>query len=512
MKKALFILLLALTPWSLMSAQQLPHPPTGKSDVREQVGALDEEFEDFRRHDQAGESMLADDYFGIAVSGHTYDKTSTIELFRSGRVHTSSLEISDRTVRVYGNTAIVTVSRHLNDAIDGIPRQEQHRCTKVWVKRNGKWQVVSFQATKIATPSTAVISQPTSPSAVGYAMPCTTATSSCTEWITLRDEPSRLLVYRSYPLTSRNENITRALLLVHGGSRDADNNFRTALAAAFLAGALNDTILIAPRFASNTGKSASRGGVVCKDALAQDEANWVCDNEPDSWRFGGPAIGGSEKLTSYDFADEILSKLAHRDVFPNLREIVVAGHSGGGIFTTRYEMANQVHDKLQGVLVTYVAANPSTVAYLDAIRPTSAAYPVTAAAPGYIPPAPADAFVPFTDAHNCVTYDDWPYGAQKWTGYAARLTDDQLKKQLAARPTAYLLGELDILQPLSGFDNSCSAMAQGPTRLARGLAFAKYVNEKYGAHHKVIIVPGCGHNARCIFTADAALSLIFPKQ
>lgn len=152
MKKALFILPLALTFWSLISAQGLPHTLTGKSDVREQVGALDEEFEDFRRHDQAGESLLADDYIGIAVNGRTYDKTSTTELFRSGLVHTRSLEISDRTVRIYGNTAIVTVTRHLNDAMAGIPRQEQHRCTKVWVKRNGKWQVVSFQATKITTP------------------------------------------------------------------------------------------------------------------------------------------------------------------------------------------------------------------------------------------------------------------------------------------------------------------------------------------------------------------------
>ena len=85
-----------------------------------------------------------------------------------------------------------------------------------------------------------------------------------------------------------------------------------------------------------------------------------------------------------------------------------------------------------------------------------------------------------------------------------------MKKQLAIRPTSYLLGELDIL-PLYGFDASCAAMAQGPTRLARGAAWGKYVNEKYGAQHKTLVVPACGHNARCIFTADAVLPLIFPK-
>ena len=51
----------------------------------------------------------------------------------------------------------------------------------------------------------------------------------------------------------------------------------------------------------------------------------------------------------------------------------------------------------------------------------------------------------------------------------------QLRKQLAKRPATYLLGELDVL-PVASFDASCAAMAQGPTRLARGRAFAAYVN------------------------------------
>lgn len=128
-----------------------------------------------------------------------------------------------------------------------------------------------------------------------------------------------------------------------------------------------------------------------------------------------------------------------------------------------------------------------------------------------MPPKPPPPFVPFSDAANCTTFDTWPYGLQNRKGYPSRFSDEQLKKQMAARPTTYLLGGLDIL-PLFGFDGSCSAMAQGPTRLARGLAFGRYVNEKYGAQHRILIVPSCGHNARCMFTAEPALALIFPKQ
>src|SRR3989442_981944 len=87
---------------------------------------------------------------------------------------------------------------------------------------------------------------------------------------------------------------------------------------------------------------------------------------------------------------------------------------------------------------------------------------------------------------------------------------DQLRKQLASRPATYLVGELDTL-PLAGFDSSCPAMAQGANRLARGQAFANYVNRKYNAQQKLMVVPLSGHNARCMFTTEQVLPILFPK-
>jgi pimeloyl-ACP methyl ester carboxylesterase len=340
--------------------------------------------------------------------------------------------------------------------------------------------------------------------APALAAPCITSTPACTEWITPGSASVRLLVYRSFPLDVKNADITRAVVLVHGAGRDADNYFQHVLAAAFLGGALDTTVVISPRFAStNNG---------CADKIADREAAWECGG-PARWTSGGDAVG-TLGVTSFDAMDAILTRLAKREAFPNLRSIVLAGHSAGGQFVSRYEMSNQVHDKL-GVPLTYIVANPSSYAYLDSTRPSAStiAANVTALAPGYHPAPPAKplpAFVPFGDADDCTSYDSWPYGMQKRVGYSARLTDDQLKKQLASRPVTYLLGGLDIL-PLFGFDGSCGAMAQGPTRMARGLAYARYVNERAGAKHEVREVPSCGHNARCMFTDGAALALLFPK-
>ena len=62
--------------------------------------------------------------------------------------------------------------------------------------------------------------------------------------------------------------------------------------------------------------------------------------------------------TSFDVMDEILMRLARSEAFPNLRSIVLAGHSAGGQFVGRYQMSNQVHDKLK-LPITYIVANPS---------------------------------------------------------------------------------------------------------------------------------------------------------
>jgi pimeloyl-ACP methyl ester carboxylesterase len=314
-----------------------------------------------------------------------------------------------------------------------------------------------------------------------------------------------VLVYRSFPLELRNPDITRAVIVVHGGGWDGDRTFRDMLAAAFLGGALENTVVIAPRFASNNGDG-------CADKVADREARWQCAG-PARWTAGGGAVD-DVGTTTFDVMDGLLLKLSPRDAFPSLRAIVLAGHSAGGQFVIRYEMANQVHDKLT-VPLSYVVANPSSYGYLDATRPSVTVFfaNVSALGPGYVaalpekPPAP---FVPFVDARNCTTYDQWPYGLKDRVGYSARLTDSQLKNQTVSRPTTYLLGGLDIL-PLFGFDGSCAGMAQGPTRLARGLAWGKYVNDNFGAKQEVRVVPSCGHNSRCIFTNDATVGLLFSK-
>ncbi|HEX7938118.1 MAG TPA: alpha/beta fold hydrolase [Gemmatimonadaceae bacterium] len=328
--------------------------------------------------------------------------------------------------------------------------------------------------------------------------PCTKAVTACERWITWGAGPARSMVYASYALDAANPAITRALIMVHGAGRNADHYFETSTGAGFLAGALENTIIIAPRF------------IAGRDSAHANEVMWP--EGSNSWRAGGMSPN-NQAISSFDFVDEIIRKLADKKRFPNLTKIVVAGHSAGGQYATRYEMANKVHGTA-GVAITYVVANPSSYAWPAAVRPLST---------GDADPAGADKealgqdgekvhtkfeYGPF-DSTKARNFNRWPAGLDSLVGYVAGSTKDKLVKQLVERPTTYLLGQVDVL-PLGGFDSSPNAMAQGPTRRARGEAFFKYVNETLGARHSAIIVPECGHNDRCIFTTNVVFPVIFP--
>ena len=73
------------------------------------------------------------------------------------------------------------------------------------------------------------------------------------------------------------------------------------VSGAFVADRLDRTVIIAPRFASNSGANRAEEGAACEDKLAPAEASvGVRIRTADSWRFGGPE-NGTRKLTSYDF-------------------------------------------------------------------------------------------------------------------------------------------------------------------------------------------------------------------
>jgi pimeloyl-ACP methyl ester carboxylesterase len=344
--------------------------------------------------------------------------------------------------------------------------------------------------------------------------PCVSSleVSACEQWITYGHGPARSRIYSTYKIDAHNPQIKRALILVHGANLMAGYFFRHGTAAADLAGALADTIVISAYFIDPyVGKRHSAG----HEWLRQpDEVVWPEGHT--SWKAGGMSVS-DPALSSFDYVDAIVRKLADKKVFPNLTKIVIAGFSAGGQFVNRYEMANKLDGTLTGVAMSYVVGDPSSFAWPAAVRPL----PVGDASPNtplqaYEESIGKEGTRPHTgftfgsfDAAKAPTYDDWPYGLQNLNGYVAGMSAERLRRNLVTRSVTYVEGQVDTL-PISGFDSSPNAEAQGPQRRARGEAFVMYVDRYLGARQKLVIAPGCSHNSRCVLTADNVLPLLFP--
>ncbi|HEY8188375.1 MAG TPA: nuclear transport factor 2 family protein [Pyrinomonadaceae bacterium] len=114
----------------------------------------------YLRHDTAAiDRILADDYVGIDGRGVMTNKAQEIEDAKGpkpGEPEPAFLilddTITDMKVRVYGNVSIINRRSVEKVKIRGKETNVEYRRTTVWVKRDGRWQCVSFHGSRILQP------------------------------------------------------------------------------------------------------------------------------------------------------------------------------------------------------------------------------------------------------------------------------------------------------------------------------------------------------------------------
>jgi ketosteroid isomerase-like protein len=98
-------------------------------------------------------SLLADDYMAITPGGTLLSKEQTLASLHSGTTHFTSFEVSDRKVRFYGTTALLTSRVEVSGTIAGEDISGSFRYTHVYARdKQGAWKIVSFEASRIREP------------------------------------------------------------------------------------------------------------------------------------------------------------------------------------------------------------------------------------------------------------------------------------------------------------------------------------------------------------------------
>jgi ketosteroid isomerase-like protein len=149
---SLMLLFCVLASLPALSEQHVAlHPRSGFADQEtiRQIVDMERQAKEasLRRDADFSLRTLAEDYVAITPLGQVTTKLETISARRSGQLRYEAMNITDMVVRVYGDTAVVTARAEVKGHQLGEDFSGPYRYTRVWVRRNGQWQTVSYQAT-----------------------------------------------------------------------------------------------------------------------------------------------------------------------------------------------------------------------------------------------------------------------------------------------------------------------------------------------------------------------------
>jgi ketosteroid isomerase-like protein len=126
-----------------------------KHESRHDVDQLEDEWRDavLNSNTKVMDSLLAVDYMGITASGTLQSRDETLQSLTSGKLKFSQLDLSDRKVRFYGTTAVVTSLANISATTPDGKVIGDYRYTHVYVRdAQGDWKIVSFEASRVREP------------------------------------------------------------------------------------------------------------------------------------------------------------------------------------------------------------------------------------------------------------------------------------------------------------------------------------------------------------------------
>lgn len=280
---------------------------------------------------------------------------------------------------------------------------------------------------------------------------------------------SQFLYYSSLELNKNLDEIEHIIITVSGSERNANTYADTMINLTKKLGVDKKTLVIAPYFKITT------------DTRVDNELTYSYEG----WWIGDQAVSGGD-VSSFKVMDELIFNISNPMMLPNLKSIVLTGHSAGGHLVQRYALGSSLDLSNQGIKLKYVVANPGTYAYLNAKRPTDNGFE--------IPVNP-----------NCA-FNRYKYGMEDLNLYMSQMDQDQMIDRYLKRDVTYFIGEKDIGE----VESTCEANYQGMNRYQRGLNFKNFLDLEYSSHqHHLVTVHNVGHTQYGMYFSSESLNVIF---
>ncbi len=157
MKRMLAVAALTMAASSLALGQMTSKKANANQKVDSVEQAVTQMEEELRVAISKGDTkayarLVGDDYVFTNQDAVIRTKAQMVSAYDSGSIKYESVKFEELKVYPYGDTAVVTGRNTAKGQDNGKDIGGQFRYTRVYVKRQGRWQLVATQATRIPAP------------------------------------------------------------------------------------------------------------------------------------------------------------------------------------------------------------------------------------------------------------------------------------------------------------------------------------------------------------------------
>lgn len=334
------------------------------------------------------------------------------------------------------------------------------------------------------------------------------------------DMPAQLLpFFASDQLLVAHTGFTTLVIMLPDESREAARAYAYARAAQEEASRQNPqaqadkAFLFVPQFllgediAGQASAFPDGGKALLRWSVMEPYAGWVTGQESSS-DFVAGRVGGSPHISSFAVMDYVLLLLTDKNIFPDLKNIVIAGTGVGGVFAQLYAALGQSPDVLasEGIATRYVSADAPSFLYMDKMRAQ------LAPSGDYQAPDAVPAFTQVNTA-SCPAFNTYPFGLEARPPYAQNQGEDAVRLRYGTRAITTLV-PANATQPLATTTPmACAFALQGHSLTERAKIHFAHVQRLYGDDltrgQQLILVPTIGNDPLALWRSGEGQNALF---
>ena len=291
--------------------------------------------------------------------------------------------------------------------------------------------------------------------------------------------------YRNIPLANTSADIKYAIISLHGDGRNADEHFNIIGQATVNAGLEDSTILLAPVYPFQDDINQYNLG---DDVLYWSDTDWNAGDLSRNTQSNPRPF----RISSFSTMDSIYHRLVENN--PNLKRIVLTGHSAGSQMVVRYAAGGRAQADLTetGIDFVFVPTNTPSFLYYDNNRVLNQNAEVFEFGPS-----------------DCGSASQYKYGLDNLNQYMENTGEATIIENHKQAGVTYLIGQYDF----GGQTNTCARMVQGSSRLIRTHVYFSYIGFFYGDsiynNHRMAEIPAAYHEFDEIVFTDCGMNALF---